>query len=233
MEVEEGRWYAVLSGDIVGSSRLSPSKRRALLDAMQGANESLRDAFPDAVPEPLDFFRGDGWQAVVAEPGKALRISLFFRAFLKSELQSHSIDSRVSIALGPLDFVPEGNVSRGEGQAFQLSGKGLDGLPRHVHMMLSAPDRPDPAAASQVDSLDLMIELVDQIAFRWTDKQSLAVLGALRAWKQEKIGRTWGPGPPIKQQTVQQHLDKASWHSIARSVDFFEKSVASLLNALQ
>lgn len=221
MRIETGRFYAVLSGDVTRSSRLETTRRRLLQEAMESASAELLNAFPDALPQPIDFFRGDSWQAVVAVPAKALRISLFFRATLKASLESHSIDSRVSIAVGPLAFVPENRVSHGEGQAFQLSGRGLDRLPGHVRMKLTAPP------GIRIQSLDLVVELVDQIAARWTDRQSRAVMGALRGWKQERIGESW-PLQPVSQQTVQEHLDRASWHSIDRAIRYFEEWIAVL-----
>jgi len=43
--------------------------------------------------------------------------------------------------------------------------------------------------------------------------------------KQEKIGSLWKP--PITQQSVQRHLQRAGWFAIEQAIGFFEKQLSN------
>ena len=56
---------AVLTGDIVKSSRIDPARQRHLGQTMDAAIRGLREALGHAVvPDPPVVFRGDSWQHV-------------------------------------------------------------------------------------------------------------------------------------------------------------------------
>ena len=67
-----------------------------------------------AVAAGPEFYRGDGWQMVVDEPAQSLRVALFYRAALRSRMESRQFDARMAIAIGTIDFVPVGSVLLGE-----------------------------------------------------------------------------------------------------------------------
>jgi hypothetical protein len=74
------------------------------------------------------------------------------------------------------------------------------------------------------EALQIIVQLVDRIAAEWSDKQALAVTGALQGWTQEKIGQLcWTE--PITQQAVAQHLDRSAWINVERALGYFEKVV--------
>jgi hypothetical protein len=216
MKIHPNRTYAVVTGDVVASSRLSAERRRALLRGMQETSGELRKAWPKALLGAVDVFRGDGWQMAVAQPTLALRCALFYRARLASE----RFTVRMALALGTIDFIPGERVSQGDGEAFRLSGQALEAMRRGEGMRLLFPACPEEAA------LDTMVRLVDALAARWSDRQALAVTGALRGWAQDAIGKRCWPRP-ITQQAVQQHLDRAAWAGLEAGLDFFETAVAA------
>ncbi len=73
-------------------------------------------------------------------------------------------------------------------------------------------------------TFDIIVRLIDAIATRWTDKQALAVSGALRGLKQEEIAeKLWKKR--ITQQAVAQHLSRAGWDALEKGVVFFEKEI--------
>jgi hypothetical protein len=218
MKIQEHKTYAVVTGDVVASSRLSRERRQALHEAMTATSGELREAWPKALLGELDIFRGDGWQMVVARPELALRCALFYRAGLRARMASHRFDVRLALALGTIDFIPGRRVSQGDGEAFRLSGKALEGMRRSEGMRLLFPGCAVEAA------LDTVVRLVDALAARWSDKQALAVTGALRGWPQDAIGRRCWPRP-ISQQAVQQHLDRAAWNGLDAGLAYFEAAV--------
>jgi len=218
MRIEKGKLYAVITGDIVNSSKLPSKQRQRLHHVMKEGSKAILKAFKESVPLEVDIFRGDSWQLLVNDPSKSLRIGLFYRAYLRAWMGTSRLDTRMSIAVGTVDFVPDDRVSRGDGQAYQYSGSAIGEMVKASNMSLRFP--------GQVieEPLDILIQLVDAMAMNWSGKQALAVTGALEGWKQEKIGSLWKP--PITQQSVNRHLQRAGWFPVERAIRFFEKQLS-------
>ncbi len=218
MKIEAGKLYAVITGDIVDSSKLPPEKRQQLHNVMKEGSKALRKAFKKAVPMNVDIFRGDSWQMLVSDPSKSLRLGLFYRAYIKSRMELSKVDTRMVIGVGTIDFIPRTKVSEGDGEAYRNSGKVLADISKSVYMRFVFPENEKSAG------LDIVVQLVDAIARRrWTDRRSLAITGALQGWKQDKIASLWDK--PIKQQSVVDNLNGADWKSIEKAISFFEKSL--------
>ena len=216
MKTQPDKLYAIITGDIVASSRLSSNKREILHNVMVESSKVLQDEFKDAVPMGVDIFRGDSWQILLSKPAKALRLALFYRAMLRAKMESHRFDTRMAIALGRVDFIPGNRVSEGYGEAYRLSGKALETMPKASNMSFVFPGR------ELEKVLDVVIKLIDSISSRWSDRQALAVTGALRGWKQEKIAETWWK-KKVSQQAVAQHLSRAGWYPVEKGILFFEQ----------
>ncbi len=223
MRIQRKRDYAIVTGDVVGSSRLTKDARKRLHAALATSARKTAKAFKDAVPVPVDLFRGDSWQMLVRDPVQALRIGLFLRATLRASSRDRKFDTRFVLAVGRIDFLPGESVSEGDGEAYRLSGKGLEELPRRERMRLEYPGHADEAALATV------VHLMDGFVSRWSDRQALAACGALRGWNQETIARrNWTD--PISQQAVAQHLRGASWAHVERGLEFYEARVGNSEN---
>ena len=218
MKLPNEKLYAVITGDIVQSSALSPAERRKLLTAIEAASRQIRRILTASVPLDIDVFRGDSWQMLVTDPSQSLRAALLFRALLRWQMESHQFDTRIAIGVGTADLLPRKRVSEGSGEAFRRSGLALDAMKKR-RMCFSFP------GADCERPLDVIVHLLDEIAVRWTDKQSHAVVGAMQGWTQEKIARTWGD-PPITQQTAAQHLEAAGWYAVDRGIGEFALQLA-------
>lgn len=218
MKIEAGKLYAVITGDIVDSSKLPPEKRQQLHNVMKEGSKALLKAFKKDVSMGVDIFRGDSWQMLVSDPSQSIRLGLFYRAYIKSRMALSKVDTRMAIGVGTIDFIPGTNVSEGDGEAYRHSGKMLAEMSKSVCMRFTFPGNEKSAA------LDMIVQLVDAIVKRrWTDKRSLAITGALQGWKQDRIALLWDK--PIKQQSVVDHLNGADWKSVAMAISFFEKSL--------
>ena len=68
-----------------------------------------------------------------------------------------------------------------------------------------------------------IVALIDVAASRWTDRQALAVKGALRGMPQTEIAELWSP--PIKQSTVNGHLSKAGWGAVSQALNLFKRTL--------
>ena len=214
--IENDRIYAVITGDIVGSTKLSDGDRKRLFDVMKHGSSELQKTYPEAVPFPVDIFRGDSWQLFVADVSKALRVALFYRLYIKIKTKNVS-DSKESIGVGRVLFVPESRVSEGAGPAFELSGKALDGL-KQARMSLHFEDNEDLNSYA-----DILIMVIDSLVTSLTYKQSIAAFGALQDWLQKDIVTLWDP--PITQQAVSDHLKSARWDLLEKSLVYIEKNM--------
>lgn len=215
MKIFPTKRYAVLTGDIVNSSKLSKDDRKMLPGAIKRAARETRKAFPETVPLDIEVFRGDSWQMLVLDPVLSLRIGLYFRACLRSgKERGRGLDTRTAIALGAIDFVPKGKVSEGDGEAYRASGQGLETLPSGRFLTVTSAAFPDE------NPLGAIAVLIDALAQRWTGKQARAVAGALRGWTQEKIAKAWPES--ISQQAITKHLGSAHWPALETALVFSE-----------
>lgn len=216
MDIEKNKSYAVITGDIVGSTDLSPERRAKLHAVMKNAARELRERYREALPLDIDIFSGDSWQMLVVEPWRALQIALYFRAYIQANMEG--LDTRVAIAIGSVDFLPSEKVSEGDGEAFRASGR-LLGEKKQTSRMRFATGR----RFSSGRAWDMAFHLLDALIVReWTDKRAKAMLGALLGWQQEQITSLWQP--PIRQQSVNEHLQGAAWDTVQVVLKEFERS---------
>jgi hypothetical protein len=212
----------VITGDIVGSSELPKDERRELYDIMREAGQLVEEHFADAIALPVDIFAGDTWQVLVIEPAMTLRIAMFYRAIIRSQThpdgKDRKLDTRLVMAIGPIDFVPAERTSEGEGEAFRLSGRGVKELKRYSRMAFRCPDerreQPWNAVAMLLDAV---------VTHQWTAARAQAMTGGLLGWTQQHIADLWHPRP-VRQATVSKHLRDASAPVVADAVAIFEQS---------
>jgi hypothetical protein len=221
--VDFDRVVAVLTGDIVDSSGLQRVDQRPVSVLIEHTGQQLNHNFRSAIHSQIDIFRGDSWQLIVLDPASAFRIGLFFRALLRAE---YGIDSRVSIGYGQYDFLPGESISTGTGQAFTLSGQGLEACRKPTRMVLSFPDGNLPG---DILGLRIITQLIDLQAGRWTPGQSQAVAGALLKLTQAEIAAGWKP-EAISQQAISQHLDNAGWIQINHALGYLEGAIPEILD---
>mgnify|MGYP001135876825 CR=1 FL=1 len=213
---------AVLTGDIVDSSGLERVAEQPVSVLLDNAGNRVDQGFQNRVHGTIDVFRGDSWQMVVNEPAIAIRVGIYFRALLRA---NYGIDSRISIGFGGVDFLPLKNISTGTGEAFTLSGQGLEACLKPTRMNLSFP----PGTQNLVGKgLIVITQLLDLQLRRWTQGQSQAVAGALLNLTQAEIAANWQP-EPISQQAVSQHLENAGWTQIKNSLLYLERTIPAVL----
>lgn len=209
--IDKKKSYAILTGDIVGSSKLNPAQRKKLLGYLKSTSKEIRKLYKDLVPFDVDIFRGDSWQLLVTESKFALRIALLFRASLKSKMDIREFDSKIFIGIGTIDSFPGQRVSLGNGEAFVLSGRGLENLKKYI-MGIDYP------SFEKNDYLGLIVQLIDVLASDWTVKQSASLSGALKGLTQKEIADSL----KLKQQTVYGHLTGSHFTEIEHVLHFIE-----------
>lgn len=218
MEIDPRKTYAVISGDIVRSSRLEREAREELPRILKQAAAALREFLGEAIPLDIDIYAGDSWQLLLSRPGAALRAAVFLRAYLLD--RADGVDTRVAVAVGSIDFVPGERVSEGDGDAFRLSGRLLQESHPGRRMWFASSQLPDAGL------WDVAFALIDALATKtWTPRRARAVSGAVRGWVHSRIADLWTP--PVKQPTVARGLEEASWPAVEFAIERFEQEFAT------
>ena len=223
--MKQGRYYAVLTGDIIKSSQLSSKQLEAVRSSLLTAVSRVRSWKRGLVRGKPEFFRGDAWQLLLADPALALRVAVFLRA----SLLAHGLaDSRVAIGLGAVEEISRDSVSLSTGPAFVLSGKALDQMTRYSNMTIEVPK----AAGALSDWLPVAAHLCDSLIGQWTRRQAEIVRAAANPSEpeSEEIGQSLRPA--VSKQAVAKALSGANWYIVREAVRLFERtSWGSLLQS--
>ncbi len=211
--------YAVLTGDIVDFSKYSPRQRSRMPDILQSSYDQTQNQFRESLLSNIEIFRGDSWQFIIKNAKNSFRIALYYRALFISQMESTIADTRISIGIGTVDYLPTENIITGDGEAFRQSGVGLDTMPRNLRMQICTPIN---KKSPEVNQINVIVQLVDTLARQWTPRQAFMVCGAISGLTQEKIGGEWVK-EKISQQAVAQHLERAGWNAISASIQYYEE----------
>lgn len=209
--------YAALTGDLVRSTKLSAAALDAARRVVADAVADIDRAVGRNGASPAEFFRGDAWQVVLAEPACALRTALLIRARLRAIAD---VDTRISIGVGPVETIDRHRASLSTGEAFVLSGRKLDTMTSYFDLTGDLP-----AAASALQPwFTLTLQLCGGLARSWTRRQAEMVARALvmRDATHEAIGRSLDPA--IRKQSVTGVLEAAHWRLLSEALMVFEQT---------
>lgn len=133
---------AILTGDVVNSTRISTGQSRRLTDALAALFG----------PRSHEFYRGDSFQVLEPDPANALRLAMQCRVLaleVKSRHAAVRSDIRISIGLGKTGR-PTAKPGLASGEAFLLSGRAFDTLSASDRRLSIAVNHPLGAAALSV-----------------------------------------------------------------------------------
>ncbi len=205
-------YVAVLTGDVVASTKLDEGKRRELNEVLKTGLERLPEVRHDT-------FRGDGFQVVLPVWANALRYALRIRCELMSRLSDEKgqpVDTRISIGIGTIT-IDEERIAESDGDAYRWSGWGLDELmkSRENRLRVATPD-------SRINAgFEAICALLDGLLSGYSAKQAAVVAGLLNELKQQEIAENLG----ISQPAVHQHAQLARWFAVNRVLRYFEQDV--------
>lgn len=171
--------YAVITGDLIRSSKAPPEKLDAALASIATTAHFLTKY--TGADTRFTRFRGDGWQ-IVLTPQYYLRAIALILAGLKVDTQT--LSTRFGVGFGPVDSLGTTDLGDAKGSAFIHSGRALDSLNRDQAVMMSSGSglgaRAERLRGTVEWSDAAMLPMFSFIARRWTVPQAEAMRIALK-----------------------------------------------------
>lgn len=195
---------SVLTGDIVGSQDLGESDRSQLHSYLQEAIDSTE------LSTRIEVFAGDSWQCTCHPANSAIDLALTLRSHL---LGKRGIDTRISIGIGDYETLKPEKISLSQGEAFVLSGRGLEEMPDEQRLSIQLSSK---ISRSTQELTFASVLLLDGITSNWTSKQALAVALAGTRLNQYELAEKFDP--PISAQAFGKHLASAQWKLVKQAL---------------
>ena len=148
----------VITGDIVGSRKVVD--KQELLDVLHGALDVLGERFQARA----ETYRGDEFQVLIPDPANCVLAALLIRAAIitHSPSKSQMWDARIAIGIGTVE-TPLDRIAESSGEAFVLSGRGLDTLSKSSDRFCILTN-----SAAIDHQLSLVTRMVDDIISHWS-----------------------------------------------------------------
>ena len=207
--------YAVLTGDIVKSSRMSPADLKRLPGTLTAIFQSI-----DPICKPAEFttqfsiFRGDSFQ-VICQPACAIRAWLIIRAGLRSAYPSplsRAVDARTGIAIGKVGHLAK-NITESSGEAFNLSGRLLEELKAPRLTGFTSENK-------QINKeWNVSFMLAEDIIRRWTTTQCQMLPLLLQPMNQAEIAQA----TKTRQPTVTAKINAMGWGAIEQWMNYYNE----------
>ena len=216
---------SVLTGDINSSTTIGRQKSRKLERTLRNSFLDLRENLPQIQADHFTCFRGDAWQLVVGRAEESAIAAVYFQASLVVHSRRElgvQLKSAIAIGFGSIEFFPDEISSAGGGEAYRLSGKGLDRIRRRIPGM-------NFTGLGEADaSISVVLGLTDALVHRWTSSQAQAVCYALTGLTQNEIAARWKP-EAVSQQAIHKHLQNAGWPAIEPALSWINTTIYSCI----
>lgn len=218
--------YAVMTGDIIGSTRLTERFGSSWVGDLRDSLDYLKKN--SLVPPSI--FRGDSFQIATSNPDSAIKDAIILRLKLISSFKVDEtyprLDARIAIGLGKIDYLPTGkdnyNIGEMSGEAFRNSGQLLDrNLKGDRNLIVKTP-------WPEVDAeMDIHCLVVDRLISKWTTKQCAAVMYKLDDYNLKEIGEKLN----ISFSAVGRRLKKTDYDIVVRIVERYSEMIKIKINS--
>lgn len=218
----DNQMYAVITGDIVNSTKVDKEYYTVLLDALKKSFGQITSRYTNGGdPITFDIFRGDSFQGVISKPELALGASLIIRSYLRKsqpEKVSYSWDARTAIGVGTIEYLPK-KVSEGTGEAYKHSGTFLDKMKTEQRLSVVTPWK------EINDEMKSQAALLDAIIAKWSPQQAEIVLELLKGKSRKTIGKEFD----ISQAAVHYRVKGAGWFGIEKLLHRYQNILKNKL----
>ncbi|HSI74343.1 MAG TPA: winged helix-turn-helix transcriptional regulator [Lunatimonas sp.] len=201
---------AVITGDIIGSTKSSPENWLPVL------KEALKTWGKE--PAAWELYRGDSFQLRVSNPMQAIEAAVYIKAAIKTV---SGLDVRVGIGLGEIAYTAK-KITESNGTAFIHSGEVFEQLSKmNQEMAIRSP-------WSQFDlETNLMLKLALIPMNQWTVSAAVAVWEVLKNPRltQKELGAKLG----ITQHAVSARLSRAHMEVIQEWMAYYPVKLKTYL----
>ncbi len=187
---------AVLTGDIVNSTKISSTSEKALLKMLQQILQ----------PYKYEFYRGDSFQVYMKETPDSLRIALLCRTAAISIKEKVETDIKMSIGLGEVSEKIK-TLGAAKGEAFIISGRSFDELQKTNERLIISSANDTANIAFQV-----IADHVNSIYGRMTAKQAKVIYELLKGGLQQDVVKRLKKS----KSTISQHASSGRWNEIEK-----------------
>lgn len=208
---------AVISGDIVNSTKLTSEQFERLLQRIKDIQTWINTQNPSSAHS---IGRGDEFQTVVHDIENALRYTIIYRLSIKA--LGKEFDSRISFAIAANAELRD-LVAESMGEAFVLSGRGLKALKSERLVFHSDQNK-------LTQHFDLLFKYLDRQLDELTSRQCEVMLVMLQT-NQELLISELAEKLDVATATVSKSLKASGWPLISELNKTFMNQVKGLYDA--
>ena len=209
---------AVITGDIISSSKLNAVSRQQLLAELKNTIAGIESIFFNNGEKLLfQIFRGDSFQLLIPNASIVFLIALFIKSSLRSHFHNEEEDIwdiRQSIGIGTISF-NAGSISEMDGDAFRRSGPYLDSMKHGYSLGIQTPWQ------DLNEIFNFTCRFIEYVTDRWTSNQAQVVSYSIFGHNQQNIANQLN----ISQSAVNQRLKSAGWHVLTDFEKYFKKQI--------
>ena len=206
---------AVITADIVNSTKIEEAHRYLLVDELDNIIQDLKRLSSLR----CEMYRGDSFQVLVDDVKYCLEIAVLIRLGLKKSnlLKNGKLDARMAIGIGDVSYEHE-QVILSDGEAFRLSGRTFDKLnKRRLLVATNINDVDEP--------LNVMLAFINEFLEGLSYTQSIYLYDSLLYnMSQMELANVYHTSQP----NIAKHLKSAKENLFRLFFDFAEKTLKSL-----
>ncbi len=219
--------HAILTGDIVNSTKLSENERVELIYQLKNISQA-----DEKIDLKIEIYRGDGFQVEVKKAKEALMYSILLRAFFKGKhhfiFKENNYDARIAIGIGEkkisfLDAILEGIVDtlgERDGEAFRNSGRLLDEMKKKQNLIAISTSND-----ALNEDLDINLCLLEEIISNWKPLQADVIFYKILGYTENSIAEKLN----VSQSAINQTAKAAGWWVVEKLLNYYEKNINSKL----
>ncbi len=201
---------AILTGDIVNSTKLDTSREKKL--------SGVLNTLFNKESSKIEFFRGDSFQAYTPDAKNALRLALLSRTAAISLFKDEMVvlaDVRISIGIGIVKK-PVRVLKTAKSEAFILSGRKFDEIDKTNQRLAMVS-----ANSLANEGLQVIADYLNAIFARMTGKQAEVIFELLKGEMQKAVARKLKK----TKSTLHQRITSGRWPEIERLLEQYENII--------
>ncbi len=203
--MKDSKVYAVITGDIVDSTKLDSGQRNRLFKILKNTFSVIKKIEPTT---SFKVFRGDSFQGISESPQMALGYAIMIRAALRTVEQDaleNMWDARIAVGIGKVEY-PDKEILKADGEAFRNSGRMLNKMKSDERILIKTPWK------SVNEEFDVTCALSDGIIKKWSSSQAQVIVKQIAGMNQTEIAEEL----KISQAATHYRLKAANWDAINR-----------------